>query len=151
MPAAGARWKAAVLEALQRSLQQALDTALLGAERARDEATHAETRSEGKYDTRGLEASYLAAGQGERVMELRQALGGLHGVAHDATAVGSLVRVSGTWYFMLPSAGGASVTVEGVEVRVLTPRSPLGEVLLGLSPGDIVELAGRKLAVDDLL
>ncbi len=151
MPVAGAPWKAAVLDALQCALQQALDTALLGAERARDEATHAETRSEGKYDTRGLEASYLAAGQGARVMELRQALGGLHGVTHDAAAVGSLVRVSGTWYFLLPSAGGATVTVDGEEVRVLTPRSPLGEVLVGLAPGDEVELAGRKLVVEDLL
>ena len=38
---------------------------------ARDEATASESRPENQYDTRALEASYLAAGQGQRLAELK--------------------------------------------------------------------------------
>ena len=36
---------------------------------ARDEATSGETKSEGKYDTRATEASYLARGQAWRIVD----------------------------------------------------------------------------------
>src|SRR5690606_40067799 len=37
-------------------------------------ATHAESKAENKYDTRGLEAAYLADGQRRRVHEIETAL-----------------------------------------------------------------------------
>ena len=38
------------------------------------EATAEENRAENKYDTRGLEASYLATGQANKVLELEAAI-----------------------------------------------------------------------------
>ena len=64
---------------LQQQVCQRLeaDLALLltAAEVARQAATHEESKAENKYDTRGLEASYLAAGQARRAEEIRRALG----------------------------------------------------------------------------
>ncbi len=37
-------------------------------------ATHAESKAENKYDTRGLEAAYLADGQRQRLHEIETAL-----------------------------------------------------------------------------
>lgn len=34
-------------------------------------ATHEDTKAENKYDTHGLEASYLARAQSERVLDLK--------------------------------------------------------------------------------
>ena len=51
-----------------------LEIARRAAQTAYETATHEENIAENKYDTLGLEASYLAAGQARRVEEIRQAL-----------------------------------------------------------------------------
>jgi transcription elongation GreA/GreB family factor len=43
-------------------------------------------------------------------------------------------------YFLAPAGGGMRVTIEGVEVQVVTPQSPLGQGLVGRSVGDVVQL-----------
>ena len=57
-----------------RRLADDLALLLAAAEDARQAATHEESKAENKYDTRGLEASYLAAGQARRAAEIRAAL-----------------------------------------------------------------------------
>ena len=56
-------------------LQSELVTYLRAAKCSHEEATAEENRAENKYDTRGLEASYLAAGQASKVAELEAAIG----------------------------------------------------------------------------
>ena len=51
-----------------------LDIAQRAAQTAYETATHEENIAENKYDTLGLEASYLATGQARRVEEIKQAL-----------------------------------------------------------------------------
>lgn len=112
-----------------------------------DEATGAESRAENKYDTRGLEASYLAAGQGERVVALRRLVGWL-ATPPPARAfrvgLGSLIELDEAgrtrWAILLPDGGGTRARLDGGEVMVLTPDSPLGRELLGREPGDEVEV-----------
>lgn len=140
-----------MLAAVRRALQEALDAALAGAATAIDEATHGESRAENKYDTRGLEASYLAAGQGTRVLELRAALAGLDAEGGAVVGVGSLVQLStGAWYLIAAGGGGVRVDVDGETVAVLTPASPLGGALLGAEEGDEVEVGDRSVAVEVL-
>lgn len=56
------------IEALLESVyQSAVDAAML----AYNTATHTENVAENKYDTLGLEASYLAQGQAQRVAECK--------------------------------------------------------------------------------
>ncbi len=107
--------------------------------------------AENKYDTLGLEASYLAAGQAKRVEEIKQALAlcqNLQLRAYDdqrGIEVGALLGLEDEngrqqWLFLAPDAAGLKVDVVGQPVTVITPRSPLGKGLLGKFEGDEVEI-----------
>ncbi|MDB4961150.1 MAG: hypothetical protein JWP01_1149 [Myxococcales bacterium] len=115
-------------------------------------ATHAEAKPENDKDTRGLEQSYLARGQAQRVAELEAAVAELTALklrtftARDPVAISAVVTVDedGTEhrFFVVPHGGG-SVLAGGIQV--VTPSSPLGRALLGKRIDDEVEvrLPGR--------
>ena len=110
---------------------------------ARATATDGENKSEGKYDTRGLEASYLAAGQADQALELGASISSLESLkltdfaAGDPIDLGALVAVkSGGFtdhYFIVPAGGGLEIE----EVTTLTPGTPLGKLLTGKTVGDV--------------
>lgn len=108
-------------------------------------ATHAESKAENKYDTRGLEAAYLADGQRRRVAEIEAALASyrnlpMRDLTGEPVRLGALVSLelaSGCrWVFLGPDAAGLKVKVGETEVLVISPHSPLGRALLGCHEGD---------------
>lgn len=113
-------------------------------------ATDPDSRAENKYDTRTLEASYVARGQARRVAELQEAaraFGALSGDALEPGAAitpGALVSLKtpeeAVYYFLGPFAGGTEVLHEGNEVVVITPASALGQKLVGRHAGDTIVL-----------
>jgi hypothetical protein len=141
-------------ETLRQLIVAELDEARLNQERAatlaRDEATHEESRPESKYDTHSQEAAYLAEGQARLAAELaaaRTALAALPLPDFDATvpiALGALVELEqprgSAWYFLGPAAGGTSVFVDGREILVVTPHSPLGRQLMGATLGATIQM-----------
>ena len=125
-------------------------TTLAGAARATYEAaTHEENRAENKYDTRGLEASYLAESQARRANELRQTVNIYRALEmrsfgeDDAIAMTALVEVDdgqqSKWYFIGPRGGGTAINVDGKSVTILSGASPMGRSLLGNYISDEVE------------
>ena len=66
--------KPALLQSIIERLTLDLDVAQRAAQTAYETATHEENVAENKYDTLGLEASYLATGQARRMEEIRQGL-----------------------------------------------------------------------------
>ena len=44
------------------------------------------------------------------------------------------------WFFLGPDGAGVKLRHEGQEILVISPRSPLGQALLGRQEGDEVEL-----------
>jgi transcription elongation GreA/GreB family factor len=112
--------------------------------------TDDQSRAENKYDTRGLEASYLAHGQSRQVMETKEArehFGSLtvrdfHG--DEPISLGALVELATggdrSWYFLGPAAGGTELVCEGEEILVITAQSPLGRSLLGKRRGERIEM-----------
>jgi len=134
-----------IIDALQRDLS-ALQKAV---KLAHDSATHGESKAENKYDTRGLEASYLAHGQSQRAAEIAislmsyQRLEGALLVNNDRVAVNSLVKLldgegETRWLWLGAEAGGLKVSCGADNVTVVTPHSPLGKALLGKMAGDEV-------------
>lgn len=119
-------------------------------------ATNEESKPENEYDTRGLEASYLAGAQAKRVGEIEELLYIFKELrvrnfsADEAIASTALVQVElngkKSFVFILPKGGGLMLKIDGQSVQTVTPTSPLGEALLGLKAGDgaIVE-AGDKV------
>jgi hypothetical protein len=132
-----------------------------------DAATNEESKAENQYDTRGLEASYLAGAQSERLAEL-------HGMRLilaamplreftnlDAIATGAVIEMDcdGTRSrcFLLHHAAGYTLQIPGdgqpgktistslTSITSITTLSPLGRALLGKTAGDFIEvtIAGR--------
>ena len=110
------------------------------------EATHESSKAESKYDTRGLEAAYLAGGQARQVRELMDAVE-VYGVLigrefgpEDPIDLTALVELSidgqRSSYFIGPKNGGLEIEHRKSEITVLTPQSPLGQNLMGKKAGD---------------
>lgn len=144
--------KKQLVEQLRIILAQELDVLQRAAEAARDAATHAEAKPENKYDTRGLEASYLAGAQAERAEALRrdlQILANLtlrtftEGDRVAATALVTVERDGDTaHYFVMPVGGGSRLASPEGPVTVVTPQSPLVKALQeGRGDLEIVALA----------
>lgn len=140
--------KSLLISALITELRLRYDRAIAALSGAREAATGADTKAENKYDTRGLEASYLAAGQAEQADELARAL---HAVEHfdfpafdldDPIAVGALVETEQDdelrHYLLAPAGGGIVLEGEGERVTVLGPASPLATKLIGQVSGSIL-------------
>lgn len=141
-------------------LEQEWRTQNAAADLARDEATHAESRAENKYDTHSQEAAYLAEGQAKLAAEIAEARAAFHSLPLsafgplDPVALGALIQLDQSgervWYFMGPYRGGTTVQLEGKDVMVITPQSPLGRQLMGVTSGSPVALprgTGRLLTV----
>lgn len=151
----GAKHSKALLRAeLVAQLEAALAAATAAHAATVAGATHAEAKPENDKDTRALEQTYLARGQAQRVVELQDALVALASWAprrfgeDDAIALGALVTIDEDGeertLFVAP-AGGGNQLAHGVQV--VTPSSPLGQLLLGKEAGDDVQLRARTLEI----
>ena len=113
-------------------------------------ATDPGSKAEGKYDTRSLEASYLAAGQARQVDELAESVrifeaaraAGFRNGRPEIDA-GALVEVDHageiSFFLLVPTSGGMVVSHEGREITLLTPESGLYRKLLGMRVGESLD------------
>jgi transcription elongation GreA/GreB family factor len=111
-------------------------------------ATHEQAKPENDKDTRALEQSYLARGQAKRAEELREGLAALKIMEvqpfspDQPVGLGALVTADEgkrTVKFFIALHGGGARLANGT-VQVVTPRSPLGEALMGKKVGDDCEI-----------
>lgn len=131
---------------VRAQLREQFDRLARAARDAHAAATDPGSKAESKYDTRSLEASYLATGQARQVREMAEALQVFESLVlpdftmDDAIDVGALVEIDldgETRHFLLaPAAGGHELEDEGREITLLTPDSRLFGLLLGLRVGD---------------
>ena len=143
--------KRALIKKILAQLTAELEVYFRAANAAHAEATHEQNKAENKYDTRGLEASYLAHGQSRQALETKAAIAAFEMLearkfgTGEPIDLGALVELEQqgerTLYFIGPKAGGTEVVHDGREVLVITPRSPLGEQLQGKRPGDRLQLS----------
>ena len=113
---------------------------------AADYATDDESRAESKWDTQGLEASYLAHGQASQAMQWAKALENLQSNRDILLTKKSDVSIGALFtcdlggfeetFFFSSVAGGQMISVDGKEVAVITAQSPLAGRLHGLKAGD---------------
>jgi transcription elongation GreA/GreB family factor len=150
--------KRELLLSILAQLERELELYGQSARAAHAEATHEQSKAENKYDTRGLEASYLAHGQSKQAAETEQARQQFTSLAirdfapGDAIDLGALVELElgkeRSWYFVGPRAGGTEVEQNGTAVLIITPQSPLGAQLLGRKEGERlkIKVGGRQEA-----
>ena len=142
--------KPSLLKAFEAKIASDLKVLTQAALAARGAAIHAESKAEDQYDTRGLEASYLAGAQSKRAAELQELLDLFRYI--DVKQFGPTTPISATavfelgiegkrsHYLLMPKGGGMSVPFEGKTILTVGPQSPLGEAILGRTLGDFVEL-----------
>lgn len=141
--------KKALLEKILLQLNEQHQVMSAAASEATDNATGEETKSEGKYDTRAVEAAYLAGAQQEQATKVAEALQIFQTLElptyqlTDPIGSGALVEADqdgDTVFFLLaPAAGGLTLDHLGCELTVLAPDAPLYQELLGRHAGDVID------------
>ena len=142
--------KRALVDKVVQQLTAEVQGLFKAARAAHAEATHEQSKAEDKYDTRGLEASYLARGQSRQAAEIGQAIAEFQALPlrdfkpDDAIDVGAFVELNGkrekAYYFIGPRAGGTEIVHDGKDILVITPQSPLGQQLVGKKKGARIKL-----------
>lgn len=146
--------KATLLTWIVQTLENDMQVLRRAAQAAYEAATAEENIAENKYDTLGLEASYLATGQARRTAEIRQALLTYQQLLlrdYDdslGVQVSNLVTLEDEQgeqrlLFLGPEAAGLKIGEGDEQVTVITPRSPLGQQLLGKKVEDEVNLGAQ--------
>ena len=140
---------AQILEELERERQ----TLIQAAQVAHEAATHEESKAEDKYDTRGLEASYLAGAQAKRAMDLEKIIFDLSHL--EISSSNTNIRVTAlvklrlndekvSKVFLVPHGAGITLEAGKEKIQIVTPSSPLGQELIGRSEGDEFEIVLAK-------
>jgi transcription elongation GreA/GreB family factor len=142
--------KNALIKKIVNRLTEELEIYFRAAMASRAEATHEQSKAENKYDTRGLEASYLARGQSKQAAEIQGAIAAFEKLdarkfgEAEPVDVGAFVELEldgeKAAYFVGPRAGGTEVMHNQQEVLVITPESPLGQQLMGRKQGEVLKL-----------
>jgi hypothetical protein len=138
--------KPRLVETVRLHLQAQYNRIAGAASEARGYATDPGSKAESKYDTRSLEASYLAIGQAEQAEALAEALADFdlfdwpEFAPDDRIGLGALVELDfeGDRVFCLlaPRGGGVTCQIEEGELTVLTPQAPLFERIAGRRAGE---------------
>lgn len=124
---------------------------------AHETATHEENIAENKYDTLGLEASYLAAGQARRAEALRQAISQWRQwvplAYNDSQGIrlGALVWLADAQgqeqLLLVGPEGGTMKLRHGTDtIHVISHQAPLARALWGKDEGDevILQVGGSR-------
>ncbi len=137
--------KSLLLKQIVAALGESLELLERAARASHSEATHESSRAESKYDTRGLEAAYLAGGQARQAREIMESMKLYSSLATRDFAAGELIDLTAVvkletdgapfLYFIGPKSGGVEVNYKGDEITVITPQSPLGQNLVGKKTG----------------
>lgn len=149
--------KSKLFEVLKKEVDVQLKLATEAAQNTKDAATHEENKPENKYDTRGLEASYLARAQIERVLDLKGLRNGLESMRvrnfgnDERIALTALIHLQSQeknfWVLLLPQGGGQSFEFDGLAIKVITPESPLGSQLVGKQVDDVIEIKDTEYEI----
>ncbi len=150
--------KKTVIDQLKANIQKELDAAKQAYDTSHKHATDQDLKADGKYDTRSIEAGYLAGAQMKRVNELEEEFKLIEEVnidhKPDMVSVGSLIslRHNGQerFYFISSTSGGTMINVEGQVVLIISAFSPIGTEVLSLKAGESfeVEVAGKTREYD---
>jgi transcription elongation GreA/GreB family factor len=121
---------------------------------AADYATSEESRAESQWDTQGLEASYLAAGQAGQAKQWAEAIEALQSKREELlkkktdVSLGALFKCDFSGleevFFFATVAGGQVISMENMDVTVITSQSPLANRLRGLKVGETFALPNGK-------
>src|SRR5690606_10771548 len=100
---------------------------------------------------------YLAEGQSRRVKEIEQAIGAYRNLmpkdfdADSGIQLSALIRLESEAgveraFLLGPDAAGLKIQADGMDILVITPRSPMGQNLIGKVLGETVTVGSGPQA-----
>jgi transcription elongation GreA/GreB family factor len=138
--------KSELVKKIVASLVESLEVLDKAARASHAEATHESSKAENKYDTRGLEAAYLAGAQAKQAREILDSIARYEALSVKEFAPGEPVDLTAlveletdganSTYFIGPKNGGLEIIHDRREIMVITPQSPLGQNLTGRKAGE---------------
>ena len=145
--------KEQLIEVIKNQLNERMETAWNAMQAAQASANEESKSSAGdKYETA------RAMGQLDRDMFARQFEQAHHemlslqriqtGVEATVVIVGSLVDTTMGLFFIAVSLG--SLTIEGKKVMVVSPQSPIGQLLMGKKAGESFNFRGQVCSIKNL-
>lgn len=145
-----------LIDIIVEKMQNELIAIENSAKNAHSGATHEDAIAKSKYDTHGLELSYLAGSQYERAQHLHgelikmKALKKELKVDNDSIKVGSIIEVisendNHELYFLSPYGAGYILEWNGHKVKMVSTESPLGIELHESFVGDEIELGNKNI------
>lgn len=147
--------KSELLEAVRAALANEFAALRNLSKQNRSAANDAESRSEGKYDTRATEENYLADGLARQALEARTALDAYADLRprefsdDDPIDLGAAIKLSfpgeTTWFFLGPAGGGTEFVFDNEPFTVITPESPIGAALIGRRAGESTDSPKAKI------
>ncbi len=111
-------------------------------------STGDENKQEGKYDTRGIEASYLADAQAEQAKLIEEGIFKIQNLTlpdePETAILGSIIILTDDndndhQFLILPAGGGIELEYEDQPLTVLTPESPVGKKIIHKALLDKIE------------
>ncbi len=147
--------KKQIVQAILERLRVDFETHQSTSKMTRAASNDAETKSEGKYDTRSTEENYLADGLAKKALAAAQAAREFKDLAFEEFSstqpinLGALVKLAfdgdHAWFFLGPAGGGIEIEHGGELVTVITIGSPLGNQILGKKAGDLISAPRAKI------
>jgi len=144
--------KSHILQILVNNIQSDHDQAKTNLESTRKLVQSGDLKAESKWDTRAIEAGYLASAQEARLKQLELELNLLRNIQNHIKIesviikAGSIVLLEANeeekYYFVTQKTGGHKIKLADLdsEINVVSLDSPIGKELSGLSAGDSFEL-----------
>lgn len=142
--------KKRIVDTLINKVKEDIKQAEAASDSASEYVKEGDIKSDGKYDTRGIEAGYLAGAQQRRVEELKLELQLLEEIPvrdfskNEEVSIGALVDIKFNGqvrkYFVAPTAGGTMINIDGVTILVISTFSPIGDAVFGTKVGEEFEL-----------
>jgi transcription elongation GreA/GreB family factor len=137
--------KTQIIKQIAARLSKSLGVMEKAARASHSEATHESSKADNKYDTRGLEAAYLAGGQARQAKEILDSIKLYQSLAARDFAPGEAIDLTAlveldfdgarSTYFIGPRNGGLEIEFQRKAITVITPQSPLGQILMGKQAG----------------
>jgi len=149
--------KAEVISKILTYLQNELASLSTAAKNAHLAAIDDQSVAETQYDTLAIEASYLAEGQSRRVEALKKSIIELKALPLEQSlqvSLGSLVQLSQDtrakhWFFIAAAAAGFRCKINDQQITVITPQSPMGQVMMEKYVDDEIQLLIGNNQLDD--
>lgn len=150
--------KQEVIAHIKRILNENLEVAKKSYDLSKNDLTELPTRNESRYDTMGIETSWLADGLADRISELERDIYEIDKLKIPANKnivlICSLVYLKNITdnkdekYIILPAGGGQEIPYNGTPIQIISNNAPLSQSLFGKKKGDRVELVLPKRIIE---